>query len=860
MKTVKWLVSISVTFTLFATVVKGFTIDGKYEAQYGSAISTQVLGTTANSGVANNLGSIDGANSSELDGAYGVITNDTLYLFFAGNIDSGSGGSGVAYDKLHVFIMTDSGAGGDHTLGTNYNYNADFGHINRMGVGGGIFLNNVWTPSDPGSSGLTFDSGFSANYDLEVPVGADTTVTNYVNLTQICSNCPSYFVAQACPTDAPPGNIAVDLPPNGKSGLNTGIQVALNNSNTNGVWGDINGCSVNNGCPTNCSKTVTNGVEIAIPLTAIGNPASSVSICAFITDDACDALYNQVLPPVTDGTTTYCNYNINSNPDESGATSTTDSSVVDFSNATRLPGTHHFTLSVPSCNSFTIGFSGGSYPYNATFPSSGGTSNVDVTACNWTATSSTTGSATNWLTITSGASGSGSGTINYSVATNTSIQGRTAFLYVVEPIPSSTATATQIVTITQEGRTLPPLGAFIVDGTADAGYGCPLAIQTMGTGYGKSTTTNVGTAGGSELDAAYGLVQNNVLFLLFAGKLESNGNHLHIFLMTHPGGLNTITNVEPLIAGTNGTGTTILRDMAATTNAGSGPGLTFDTGFAPNYWMNVNIGSNPYHFYLDYAQLWPGGTNALGIATNGYFVGSSTILTNGTLIPGSDAFGAGNPFGIQATVNNSSHTNGVDGNSCVSNANPSAVCYPGPNSQCAVLVTNGIELAIPLAALGSPTGPIGVCAFIGGGQGIYMSNQLLPGINPADGSCSNNLAGGGNAITSVNFSTLPGSPHYFYVGPEMRVTGVAVTNNLSGGITNGIAVTYLPEVVPSLQYQVQKTFAPLLTNSVWSNVGPLGNGTNGTLTVIDNKAGTNKVGVLYRVRQSPNGSPGAACP
>jgi hypothetical protein len=837
-----------VSFILFATVVKGFTIDGKYEAAYGSVISTQVLGTTANSGVANNLGSIDGANSSELDAAYGVITNDTLYLFFAGNIDTASGGSGVAYDKLHVFIMTDSGAGGDHTLGTNYSYTADYGHINRMGVGGGIFLNNVWTPSDPGSSGLTFDSSFYANYDLEVTAGSDTNVTMYANLWQICSNCPSYYLGPVAPTNTPPGNTMTDSL--------SGIQVALNNSNTNGVWGDINGCTVIGGCPSNCPPTVTNGVEIAIPLTAIGNPASSVSICAFITDDACDALYNQVLPPVSDGTTNYCNYNINSNPDESGATSTIDSSVVDFSNGTRLPGTHHFTLSVPSCNSFTIGFFGGTYPYNAAFPSSGGTSNVDVTACSWTASTST-----NWVTITSGASGSGSGTIVYSVSTNTSISPRTATLYVVEPIPSSTATATQTVTISQEGRTLPPLGAFIVDGTADPGYGCPLAIQTMGTGYGKSTTTNLGTSGGSELDAAYGLVQNNTLFLLFTGKLESNGNHLHMFFMTRPGGTNTILNVEPLIDGTNpapGSAITILRDLAATTNAGSGPGLTFDPGFAPNYWMNVNIG-NPYHIYLDYAELWPGHTNAAGVATNGYYVGSSTTLTNGTLIPGSDAFGAGNPFGIQCTVNNSSHTNGVDGNSCVTNANPSAPCYTNFNSGCAVLVTNGIELAIPLAALGSPTGQIAVCAFIGGGQGFYMSNQILPPINPADGGCSNNLAGGGDAITSVNFGTLPGSPHYFYVGPEMRVTGVGYA--IAGGATN-VNVTYLPENNTNLSYQLQRTFAPLTTNSVWSSVGVLNFGGAAPITATDTHA-TNKVGtvggILYRVRQSPNGSPGASC-
>ena len=69
----------------------------------------------------------------------------------------------------------------------------------------------------------------------------------------------------------------------------------------------------------------------------------------------------------------------------------------------------------------------------------GGTGLISVatsTACAWTATSS----ATSWLTITSGATGSGTGTVGYSVAQNTG--------------PDRTATITiagQIVTITQAG-------------------------------------------------------------------------------------------------------------------------------------------------------------------------------------------------------------------------------------------------------------------------------------------------------------------------------------------------------------------------------------------------------------------------
>ena len=55
-------------------------------------------------------------------------------------------------------------------------------------------------------------------------------------------------------------------------------------------------------------------------------------------------------------------------------------------------------------------------PTNASFSASGGTGSVSVTTqagCPWTASS---GAA--WMTITSGSSGSGNGTVNYSIASN----------------------------------------------------------------------------------------------------------------------------------------------------------------------------------------------------------------------------------------------------------------------------------------------------------------------------------------------------------------------------------------------------------------------------------------------------------
>jgi hypothetical protein len=60
-------------------------------------------------------------------------------------------------------------------------------------------------------------------------------------------------------------------------------------------------------------------------------------------------------------------------------------------------------------------------PTSRSHPTSGGTGSVGVTSgtgCTWTAVSN----VPSWVTITSGGSGSGNGTVNYSVAANTGQQ------------------------------------------------------------------------------------------------------------------------------------------------------------------------------------------------------------------------------------------------------------------------------------------------------------------------------------------------------------------------------------------------------------------------------------------------------
>ncbi len=86
----------------------------------------------------------------------------------------------------------------------------------------------------------------------------------------------------------------------------------------------------------------------------------------------------------------------------------------------------------------------GIIPTSQTFASAGGTDSVSVTAtpgsCNWTAISNAS-----WITVTSGSTGTGNGSVGYSVSENTSVVSRTGTITIAE----------QTFTVTQGGKTTP---------------------------------------------------------------------------------------------------------------------------------------------------------------------------------------------------------------------------------------------------------------------------------------------------------------------------------------------------------------------------------------------------------------------
>jgi hypothetical protein len=180
-----------------------------------------------------------------------------------------------------------------------------------------------------------------------------------------------------------------------------------------------------------------------------------------------------------------------------------------------------------------------------------------------------------------------------------------------------------------------------IDGTKDAAYGAPLFTQTVRTSFGDNNTNPpaVDVSNGSEIDALYAVVSGGTLYVMITGNLESNFNKLDLFFDTNPAvGQNRLLGTNPDV---DFNGLNRLGEEGT-----NGNGLTFDAGFAADYYMTFTGGGSPYALYANYAQLRD--VAAAGDPGVGYYLGTGTAASNGTLTGG----GAGAPA-ISVTINNS---------------------------------------------------------------------------------------------------------------------------------------------------------------------------------------------------------------
>jgi len=252
-------------------------------------------------------------------------------------------------------------------------------------------------------------------------------------------------------------------------------------------------------------------------------------------------------------------------------------------------------------------------------------------------------------------------------------------------------------------------------------YGSPYALQTINTGFGDSAGNN-DSAGGSELDANYGLISGGNLYLFVAGNAENNGNHWNIFIQTAAGGQNTLYI---------GQGWNPPDNMN---------GSTFSPGFAPTLFIDANDYQGT--FYMNEYGLSPGSSVNY---YDGSIAGSPLGIYSATTLPGS-------PGSIRVALNNN-NTSSMSGGS--GNA------FSGPYA------TTGLELQIPLASYGYTGGPVEVMEAINGGGDGYLSNQFLPGLPVG----TQNLAS-----PTFNFGSTPGE--FYTVIPEPSSIALVVVGLL----------------------------------------------------------------------------------
>jgi hypothetical protein len=246
---------------------------------------------------------------------------------------------------------------------------------------------------------------------------------------------------------------------------------------------------------------------------------------------------------------------------------------------------------------------------NQQFAAAGGNSTVSVIAsngCSWTATNNDS-----FITITSGSSGSGNGTVHYSVAANSS----------TNPVTGTMTIAGNTFTVTQAGATGPGQCTFTLNATS---------ISLTAKGGKKSVSVKaVGT------DCAWTAVSNDPFITIIDG---TNGTGNGKVAFTVPGN----TNVTALI------GTMTIAGQTFTVNQAAG-GCTFKlspktgklkaAGGAKTVKVSPNFSDCAWTAVSNngFITITSGSTNFLGRGTVGYNVATnatSTILTGSMTIAG----------------------------------------------------------------------------------------------------------------------------------------------------------------------------------------------------------------------------------
>ncbi|HXA45392.1 MAG TPA: hypothetical protein VNZ25_07805, partial [Candidatus Angelobacter sp.] len=188
-----------------------------------------------------------GLNQSELDAVYGLIANGNLYIFVPGNLQNNS-------NNINLFIA--DGRSGQSVLAA----------VNPGNLG----LNSLSV-----MNGSKFSQGFSATYAININNGGTVlTVSQY----DLVSNTAVDSLGHLTTSGGIVANATVD----------NGVVVGFNNNNTSSQAANVGAGS--------------RGLELAIPLSLLGNPSGPINILVDINGSAQGYLSNQFLPGLPSGT------------------------------------------------------------------------------------------------------------------------------------------------------------------------------------------------------------------------------------------------------------------------------------------------------------------------------------------------------------------------------------------------------------------------------------------------------------------------------------------------------------------------------------------------------------------------------